>query len=152
MLPDPLVLPALWSPTISVTSTGTAANFSIRDISPGGSSRVNPYYGFAANSTASLTISHSVSNENKAAGVSTDRSLIRLDVSRPNAQGVQVGAFAYLVVGTPHSADFTLAELQSFVGALFATLCGTQASLAAGNFIYDHTTSSTLARILSGEP
>jgi len=154
MLADPLVIK---SPDLGAASAITVVetnSYALIDAGPGRSVRVcNPatFYGQNCARPATLTISHSVSNENKP--VKTNRSLIRLDFSLENSSGQELKAYAYAVIGAPEGTSLAapmgdpitasecgLALAQALIGAL-----GTSSTAA--------TLSSTkITRVLAGEP
>jgi len=72
-----------------------------------------------------LTISQSKSNENKALGLETNRTLVRLDTSILDPNGKPASVFVYLVIGAPRtltdSEAMTLKLVQSLMGILLTT-------------------------------
>lgn len=104
MLPDPLILRGLNFSAATAAPFYGATSVAVTDVSPGRSVRRGIYT--VTGTPLELTISHSVSNENKP--VKTDRHLVRLDVTlSSDAQNPSKGdltASAYLVVTVPRGA------------------------------------------------
>lgn len=150
MLPDPLTLKGLnftGSQTVAgvITSASTVA---VTDVSPGRTVRK----GFVPNlpAPATLTISHTVSNENKP--VKTDRHLVRLDAKlSSDASNVNKGdltASCYVVITVPHGAvDTNGAEYDAYY-MLSALIGFLTVNPSTGNL----DARATLNRLLSGEP
>jgi len=153
MLPDPLTVksPSLGGST-ALTLDATES-FAITDVSPGRTVRVATMQnGGLASLPATLTISHTVSNENRPS--KTDRHLIRLDVRTvADTQGSrEVTASTYLVIAVPRGAyrsvggdpfddECILDMLNTLFGVIFT---GSSAATLDGG--------AKFTRLMAGEP
>jgi len=145
MLSDPLTLKYLDLSSHTTVSVGSVGSFATVDVSPGKSVRQASGNGITAG-PATLTIAHSVSNENKPA--KTDRSLVRLDLLCKDALGREMTMFAYTVFGVPRDARTYSSDLDPVASvylaqAMAGILCGITATALD---------ESRVTRILAGEP
>jgi len=145
MLADPMLI---MSPADFVLLSGgslpggVSYTLRLQDLSPGRTVRIGaidlPDAG--VNLRSSVTISHSLSKENK--GTDTDRAAIRLDV-RKNVEGVgDVVAQATLTVSSPR-AGYTQSDIKQLVLLLLNTIVVGDDGLVTGE---------RLERVLAGEP
>jgi len=153
MLADPLVIKA---PDLTAATAFTLANtnnFAMIDAGAGRSTRVmsNPQLGGESMSRpATLTISHTVSNENNP--VKTDRTLMRVDFLLEDSAGKELKAYAYAVVGVPRGTLYKAAGSDQSIDfsmglAMLGVLVGVIASAEGANN-FDET---KVLRILNGE-
>jgi len=103
MLPDPLTVKAPVLNGTTALTLDTTESFAIIDVSPGRTVR-QANLSALASTLSLLTISHSVSNENRPS--KTDRHLIRLDTRFKAGieDSREVTASAYCVVAVPRGA------------------------------------------------
>lgn len=151
MLNDPLFLTLPISTSVmdenNVQAHGEqAVALHVRDISDGGSKRRGT---MPNGNSIDMTISHSTSNENKP--LTTDRSVIRLDVRRVNTLTGQVVTLSvYLVVALPQGGLFTTEDAAKLTKDL-ASFCLFGPSDAAIHGYSDQYT-DTIDRVIRGEP
>lgn len=138
---------------LDTTSGGFASDqvlqLGLIDLAPGKSVRCGT---LADGRKATLTISHSVSNENK--GTLTDRAAIRLDI-RKNVEGIGgVTAQATLTTSTPRD-GFATSDVRALVTSLMSAIMASDATDMSGTDGVTLTMSNgddTLNRVLNGEP
>lgn len=150
MLPDPLSVKSLDLPAHTAITIITTDSFAVTDVSPGRTVRACSALTSLGgdNPKARLTISHSVSNENKP--TKTDRVLVRLDADLFDVQGnpTLVGS-AYLVLATPRGAYVDSAQTDGFsTRLLFETLLGVVCVSTSASTLSE----TNLDRIIAGEP
>jgi hypothetical protein len=154
MLPDPLVLAVpngtdqaqIMTALHAVSHSGPFLPVYSSDITAGGSKRI----GTASTGTDQwrVSVAHSLSKENPTPYV-TQRSTVRLDRIRADADGKVVTASAYLVCALPQGTLFSDAEKLELVRALcLHVLCGQR----DGSALCAATDQGLLIRILRGEP
>lgn len=158
MLADPkkIVIPGqVDSITLNAASnngytTDQLLSLGLVDLAPGKSVRTGT---LADGRKATLTVSHSVSNENK--GTLTDRAAMRLDIRKNVADVGSVTAQATLTVSTPRD-GFTPSDTRDIVASLMAAIMstdGTNYAATSGVSISMSTeTEDTLGRVIRGEP
>jgi hypothetical protein len=146
MLVDPLPVKSLSLVAHTAITVPYTDSMAVTDVAPGKSVRIGALQGLGS-ILGTLTIAHSVSNENKP--VKTDRCLVRFDVPLYAASGQICTGSAYFVVATPRgcfddaalaSAYAPLALVQALLGVIGVS--PTAATLSDTN----------LLRILAGEP
>jgi len=158
MLTDPLVIGVVTdgSDGLNIFAGASVTSLELQDLSETGSVRIGPIplQGGGGNK-GSLTISRSQSNENKP--IVTDRTLIRLDVTKVHSvTGKKVTMTAYCVTGLPQGDNpFTLDDQVCLVRhlALFLLIGETtgtaMTAISASDPLLDDT-ENTLHRILGG--
>lgn len=162
MLNDPLYLAVVagaMTPTNTLNSVYGFHNSPLRvtDIAPGKSVREGAGPNVGVNDDVvtkrKVTISHSVSNENKP--LTTNRTVFRIDDSFLNTDGKQVvTASAYLVTSIPVSGHYDINDALTLVQTLLASLTVNPASALTGGTGIDGAVQvpDTLMRVLDGEP
>jgi hypothetical protein len=151
MLTDPLIIGVVAETAYGTIVTDIDGNtgvtrhltFRLVDAGPGSSKRQVT----DGNDKLLLTINHSLSSENKP--FQTNRSVIRLDRSRVNAEtGKVVTQSAYLVCATPYGVDFSDADAAELARTLimFALTGPTNGSN------WTNAAGQPLPRVLAGEP
>jgi hypothetical protein len=150
MLNDPLVLFLQPVTTVSdgtgyaVTNNATPVEFhGVGGGGIGASVRVQPSF---RGGKATLSINHSQSKEN--APYTTDRSVIRIDLKKPDSTGKLVQASAYCVVALPQGNVVSRDDCLVMVNTLLAFLL--HGSQVPGLGFPD--SALELSRILDGEP
>jgi len=151
MLTDPLAIKTLSLVAHTAITVLETQNFAVVDISPGKSVRVGSLTVANDILPAKLTISHSVSNENKPA--KTNRTLVRFDIETvPDSSGRMMSCYAYAVIGIPvggvTSDGATLISLAQYRQALVAALRGAL-GVSSSAATLDET---KIDRVLAGEP
>jgi hypothetical protein len=153
MLADPLLIKSLDITPATAFTLLESNSFAMTDAGSGRSTRVcvAPSIGLGTPTRpATLSISHSVSNENNP--VKTDRTLLRGDFILEDVNGKELKAYAYAVFGIPQGAlygagvadQIALSDLKkALVGFLAGVLL---ASESASTF--DET---KITRVLAGE-
>jgi len=148
MLSDPLVIKV---PTLSAHSALTIAesdSFARVDAGDGSARYTCPAVLIStggSGSPATLKIAHSVSNENKPA--KTDRTLARLDFLVKDAEGREMTAFVYAVVGVPRGA-LTSADGDELSALIMTQVLVGVLAVSSTAATLDET---KLTRILAGE-
>jgi len=150
MLTDPLNVKSLSLAAHTAITVLETQSFATVDVAPGKTVRKGLLTVASDPLPATLIISHSVSNENKPA--KTDRTLIRFDVLTKDSQGVEMTAYAYLVLGVPRGtvnrSDGSPWAVTDFrLGVLSALLGVTGVSTSAATL--DET---KIDRVIAGEP
>lgn len=146
MLADPLPTYPL-EVDAAAPNTGYAIDLAVTDISPGGSVRIwsddAGSLGTTTNLKLRLSISHSVSNENKP--VPTDRTLIRLDatVLSPDTNGNSPTGSVYMVFAQPRNGQFSPADMVLIARYLIGAILKEDGT---------HISNERLLRLLAGEP
>jgi hypothetical protein len=145
MLSDPLTIKGVSLSAHSTISPSGVDSFATTDVAPGRTVRQCSISAITGG-PATLTISHSVSNDNKPA--KTDRSLLRLDFLVKDSSGREMNAYAYAVVGIPRGAYYYNDGTQALSGVavaqmLIGALCGVTASALD---------EARITRVLAGEP
>lgn len=155
MLPDPQFVSTIDSTTGGTLVKHTVSQFALVDAGNGRARRVASANLFAAGAVglSTLSISHSVSKENKT--IPTDRTMIRLDTPlfAGSADGQAVNAYAYIVVGVPRGPLFgnTAIAPGTVPVRLVETMFG---CVLADYYPLDDTTllgNNTLLRVIAGE-
>jgi len=144
MLSDPTTIKGISLAAHTTISVSTSDSYATIDVAPGKSVR-KCSSSAVSGGPATLTISHSVSNDNKPA--KTDRALVRIDYLVKDSEGREMNAYAYAVIGIPRGATMynsqdefeSIMVVQSLIGAL----SGITASAL------DET---RITRVLAGEP
>lgn len=152
MLADPLVVNA---PTISSNTAITTYNvgsFALVDAGAGRSVRkdVGLPLGTLVYPLGTLSIGHSVSNENKP--TPTDRTALRLDVQGTDFDGKQLNAFVYSVFGLPRGSFHTGAQSDSMPqGTLALMLAQYMIGLLGVSSTSSVLSPSNINRVIAGE-
>jgi hypothetical protein len=150
MLTDPLKVNHITAVSaaagVLTTTIYAVESYAVVDLAPGKTVRKCTSADGTVKST--LTISHSVSNEN--APFLSDRTLIRFDQQRVNEEtGKNVTASVYANIVHPQGGDFTAAVVHNLVRSLGAFLLSGESNGTDG-FLADE--NSTIQRIIAGEP
>jgi hypothetical protein len=149
MLPDPLTVKTIDITQPNVVTVLSTESFAVTDVSPGRSVRIqgsSPITG----GPSKLTVSHTVSNENKPA--KTDRILIRLDHTFVDQSGKELTGYVYAVFGLPRGM-YDAANAQPYDRQTVGLLMGGQLMGVLGAHASNNTLGgSYLGRILNGEP
>jgi len=149
MLTDPLNVKSLSLPAHTAITVLSTDSFAVTDIAPGKSVRVGALASATGTPEANLTISHSVSNENKPS--KTDRTLVRIDLKYKDLNGRELLAYAYMVVGIPRGAvdpSFQPISVATLGSTLVSALLGVVAVSATAATLDE----TKILRILAGEP
>jgi hypothetical protein len=150
MLTDPLRIPKSTSDGVSYPFGISGDDLRLIDSEMGKSIRIGTLADVSGK--ARLTISHSESKENK--GQVTDRSSIRLEVTRViEGSTTEVTAQVTVVASLPR-AGFTADELSTIAGALFGFCVVDPADTTpeSSNAVLADHTSALFQRVITGEP
>jgi len=129
MLADPLVVKSLDPTPATAVAVLETNSYAMIDAGSGRSTRVCAFPTMGNEALvrpATLTISHSVSNENNP--VKTDRTLIRFDFLIEDSAGKELKAYAYAVFGIPkgtlYSQPDSLLSLMTLRNGMVGALAG----------------------------
>lgn len=155
MLTDPFKLYTVTDNSITITKAEASLGFSIVDLSKANAS-VRKGSTPTGQKPVLLTISHSVTNENK--GILTDRTLIRMDViQHDDTRGEDVQLSLYSVFAIPRgttvdSDGSTYRELANLMGSLLLfNNSGADSTGAHSTATNSTAPGSALDRIVAGE-
>ena len=150
MLADPFVLKTLSIAANTAITVGQTDSFVTIDPGAGRSVRSCKSYANSALGAATLTIAHSVSNENKPAV--TDRHLMRLDFAVSDKEGRAMNAFAFALFGVPRGiwdvANDEAADISTQAYQMATALIGALAVNPASAAL----STTRLSAFLAGEP